>query len=139
MLTYQCKKCRFSFSQADKDWDRAIIDGSCPECGEKLENFHLSEKEIEHVKKNLKEIDLLNADKSLAESLTFMGWTCILSLFCILFVLLNFVLFNVGKASNNLGTGSGKIIGAGIVGLALIINFYRKRHKRRAIFSKNNK
>lgn len=92
----------------------------------------MSEKDAEHVRKNLKEIDLLNADKSLAESLPSNGWLYMLCLLCILFVL-----FDGGKISDTGGTGGGKIIAGGIVGLALIINFYWKRHKRRSVTVKN--
>jgi DNA-directed RNA polymerase subunit RPC12/RpoP len=132
LLTYKCKSCSFGFSQADKAWDRAVAYGACPECGEKLEGFHVSEKDAEHVRKNLEDIDLLNAEKSLAESLPSKGWLYILCLFCFLFVL-----FAGGKFSDTGGTGGGKIVAGSIVGLALIINFYWKRHKRRSATVKN--
>lgn len=132
MLTYQCKKCKFSFTQADKSWDRAIINGSCPECDEKLKDFHISEKDAEYLRKNLKETDLLNADKSLAEALPSHGWAYILCLLCVLFIL-----FDAGKASDLGGTGGGKILAGAIFGLALLINFYWKRRKSRSTIIKN--
>jgi len=39
VITYQCPKCAFSFSQSDRTWDEAVMSGSCPKCNSVLVNF----------------------------------------------------------------------------------------------------
>ena len=39
MLKYQCLKCNYSFSDADRAWDTSVKSGICPKCKAALENF----------------------------------------------------------------------------------------------------
>lgn len=39
MITYTCPKCSFSLDEADRAWDDAIKEGTCPRCGYRLTDF----------------------------------------------------------------------------------------------------
>lgn len=32
MITFKCPNCGYSFSEADKAWDKAVAHGGCPKC-----------------------------------------------------------------------------------------------------------
>ena len=132
MLTYKCKKCTFSFSEADKAWDIAIAHGTCPKCMLKLENFYVSEADSQLIRINRKEVDFQVADESIAETMP--PVKVLLYIVC-LFVLL-LVILTGGSASFFVGLGAGKIIVAGIFGLVLLINYIWKQLKRKKMNGK---
>ncbi len=39
MLTYKCRYCEYTYSEADGAWDSAVDTGKCPKCSEPLNDF----------------------------------------------------------------------------------------------------
>ncbi len=42
MVKFECPNCSYSFSEADKAWDKAVAYGGCPKCKKKHSTFNLN-------------------------------------------------------------------------------------------------
>lgn len=85
MITYKCPSCAFSFTEADKAWDKAAVFGVCPNCDKKLNDFPVLESAAKHLQKNLTVSELLNIERVDVQQLPLNFY--MLSAYCLFFAI----------------------------------------------------